>query len=266
MLRFGGIGALPAKSQRSTRSARSAPPRFETRWAFSRLPPWRPESARVAYRPGRGRDGDLRRDQPPRRAFRGCARHGRASPKSRVRLAGCRQRTRHRALCDHVWPDGGPARDGRDQCACRAAAQTLDEGLFLARRKHLCGAIRRSGRTRAGDCRDDLRLRLGAAREPAKATAAGLGQDADCGRAWNQTGHRQLILDYWASSHVTWTSVRSVSTPGSTGTAAASRLARIAKGIAAGIGDGDCVAISRTRPSLRPSPLTELLALRKTAR
>ena len=54
-IRFGGLGAFLAKSQRSAWSARSAPPRFEAGWAFSRLPPWRPKSPRVANRLGRCR-------------------------------------------------------------------------------------------------------------------------------------------------------------------------------------------------------------------
>ena len=152
-------------------------------------------------------------------------------------------------------------------------AQALGKSSVYARRADLCGAICGSGRTRAGDLRDDLPFRLGAARKPAKTPGAGLGQDAARRRAQDENGSRRLAkncftLDrpwfefvfHCASSQVTCTSVRSVWTPGSTGTAADWRAAApsILGDAPAGAVSGGCVAISRTRPSLMlvPSPLT----------
>ena len=147
------------------------------------------------------------------------------------------------------------------------------KALFMRAAQIYAERFRGSGRTRAGDLRDDLPFRLGAARKPAKTPGAGLGQDAARGRAQDENGSRRLAknrfaLDrpwfefvfHCASSQVTCTSVRSVWTPGSTGTAADWRAAApsILGDAPAGAVSGGCVAISRTRPSLMlvPSPLT----------
>ena len=98
-----------------------------------------------------------RRRQPARRALRRCARDwARLSATRWPCLARRRQRAADRALPRYVRPDGGSARDGRDQRACRPRAETYVPQALFARGGDLCGALQRSRRAGAGDFRADL--------------------------------------------------------------------------------------------------------------
>ena len=174
-----GVAFVAAGGQRPARRAGPDPPRAEARRAFPRLPPRRRDPDASCAKPSR-------RPRPRSRAAR--ARASRPSPTCATSAACCSApaspcRSPMPRPCACAMPTRsalmrdlramGLANAARRAPAAAAAPRNAPAGGRALRR-----ALRRPGRARAGHLRDGLALGLGAAREPAEAAPAGLGEDA----------------------------------------------------------------------------------------
>ena len=126
---------------------------------------------------------DRRRRLAARRAVRRSARPRRAAAARGLRAAGHRRRPRHGALRLAARADARSAPHGRGQCADRAPPHAAAARDAAADDRDLCRAVCRCRRPHPRDLRDRLAVGLGAARKPAAAARAGLGEDAARRRA-----------------------------------------------------------------------------------